>query len=217
MDATVAAVSRDRSRQITPASTASRQVTPATAPNPAPKPKGGFGSATGRFENPGCQSDSQREAKAEERLEALLADPAEEGAQVVMGPTRCAAHPPVVQPPLPTLVCAPQPSRPDSSPQESAQVEACAGDVRTPSQVLSRQAQHPPLHPTARQDWAWSYPQAVADSGPAGRAAQVGAGWAPGQAPEHRLSGGRCCETTQPARAHHIDCPREARALRPAR
>ena len=125
----IAAASRDRSRKTTP--TSGRQVTPASSSATAPKPKGGFGSATGRFENPGCQSDSQREAKAEERLEALLAEPAEEGAQVVMGPTRCAAPWP-----LPTLACAPQPSRPDSSPQESAQVEACGGDVRTLSPLL---------------------------------------------------------------------------------
>ena len=139
----IAATSRDRSRkttptsgrQVTPTPTSGRQVTPASSSATAPKPKGGFGSATGRFENPGCQSDSQREAKAEERLEALLAEPAEEGAQVVVGPTRCAAPWP-----LPTLACAPQPSRPDSSPQESAQVEACGGDVRTLSPLLLGQA-----------------------------------------------------------------------------
>ena len=78
--------SRDHSRSTTPPS--GRQASFRTT---SPKPKRGFGSSTGRFDNPGCQSDAQREAKAEERLEALFAEPAEEGAQVVMGPTRCAA------------------------------------------------------------------------------------------------------------------------------
>ena len=89
------------------------------------------------------------------------------------------------------------------------------------SSYLRAGAQHPrrltTLHPTARQDRAWSYPQAVADSGPAGRAAQVGAAWAPGQTPEHRFSGDHSCSTTEPAGHQRIHCPREARALRPGR
>ena len=69
--------SRDHSRSTTPPS--GRQASFRTT---SPKPKRGFGSSTGRFDNPGCQSDAQREAKAEERLEAMFAEPAEEGAQV---------------------------------------------------------------------------------------------------------------------------------------
>jgi hypothetical protein len=211
MDSIIPGASRERSRKTTPASSSCRQVTPASSSATAPKPKGGFGSSTGRDFSAGLQSDAQREAKAEERLEALLADPAEEGAQVVMGPTRCAALWP-----LPALACMRATTLPAIPHHRSPlrwrrAVKMYAHPHNSsPGAPYPLTPDHPP-HPTARQDRTWSYPQA------AGRAAQVGAAWAPEQTPEHRFSGDHSCKTTQPARGRRIHCPREARALQPDR
>ena len=60
----------------------------AMSSTPTPKPTSTWGTA-GRFDYPGKSWTTQM-AKADERLESLLAEPAEKGAQVVVEPTRCA-------------------------------------------------------------------------------------------------------------------------------